>query len=37
MKQKEYKKPTIQIVKLNHVPQLLQGSGEKPDYIPEEW
>ena len=35
MKQKEYKKPTMQVVKLKHMPQLLQSS--KPDYYPEPW
>jgi hypothetical protein len=37
MKRKEYEKPTMQVVKLNHMPQLLNTSGEKPDYIPEAW
>jgi hypothetical protein len=37
MKRKDYQKPTMQIVKLKHMPHLLQASGEKPDYIPEEW
>ena len=37
MKRKNYQKPTMQIVLLRQTPQLLQGSGEKPDYIPEAW
>ena len=37
MKRKNYKKPTMQVVKLRHMPQLLNTSGEKQDYIPEEW
>lgn len=37
MKRKNYQKPTMQIVLLKQNPQLLQASGEKPDYIPEEW
>ncbi|MBO4565226.1 MAG: hypothetical protein J5720_07310 [Bacteroidaceae bacterium] len=33
MKKKDYEKPTMQVVKLQHVPQLLQGSqvGAKSD------
>lgn len=37
MKRKDYRKPTIEVVKLKQQPQLLAGSAEKPDYIPEEW
>ena len=37
MKRKDYKKPTMEIVLLKQNPQLLQASGEKQDYIPEEW
>ena len=37
MKRKEYEKPTLQIVLLKGSQPLLTGSGEKPDYIPEEW
>jgi len=32
-----YDRPTIQVVELRELPQLLAGSGEKPDYIPEGW
>jgi len=37
MKRKDYRKPTMQIVMLRSAQPLLTGSGEKPDYIPEEW
>ena len=34
MKQKRlYDRPVMQVVDLREMP----GSGEKPDYIPEEW
>jgi hypothetical protein len=37
MKRKEYKKPTMEIVLLKQNPQLLQASGDRPNYIPEAW
>lgn len=35
MKRKIYEKPTMQVVKLKQMPQLLQSSI--PDYEPVEW
>ncbi len=32
-----YDRPQMQVVELRELPQLLAGSGEKPDYIPEGW
>ena len=38
MKRKRmYERPQMQVVELREMPQLLQASGEKPDYIPEQW
>ena len=32
-----YDRPQMQVVELRELPQLLAGSGETPDYIPEGW
>ena len=32
-----YEKPAMQVYELKQTPQLLQASGEKPDYYPEPW
>ena len=35
MKKKLYEKPTMQVVKLQHQPQLLQSSGGTSPYTPD--
>lgn len=37
MKKRQYGKPTMKVVMLQHQPQLLQASGERPDYVPQDW
>ena len=37
MKKRQYEKPTMKVVMLQHQPQLLQASGERPDYVPQDW
>lgn len=37
MRKKQYDKPSMKVVALQHQPQLLAGSGERPDYTPQQW
>lgn len=37
MKKRQYEKPTMKVVMLQHQPQLLQASGKMPNYVPEAW
>ena len=37
-KKRQYERPSMKVVMLQHKPMLLAGSGgERPDYIPMEW
>ncbi len=37
MKKRQYEKPTMKVVMLQHQPQLLAGSGQMTDYESKDW